>query len=717
MKRLIIYLAVIGFFLGGGHAPKAFALSFGAIEIKSKFGEKFKAEIELISAKGAAVDVSIGDPQVYQKLGLERAPILDTLSVQLPALNSRGKPVVRVNSSRPLFFPSFNLVVVAKHEGGTLFETFMISVDFKKNLSLRIQGRQKKEESGPGKAVPPPPQDLARPEPPSIQFQPPEPKERAMEVASLSEATSHASPKAPSVPQPALTQPGPSAPSRALPASLTPPRAPAPRARAPQKPVGYPHGKRPDSALAQDQVHRPFAPSNMTSVQDLPKPVVPAKTPVARKPIQITRNLPVKPLPQVPSVRKQERVARNFHKVRRGESLFSVAKHLRFEPTDRPRAAVAIWMDNQNQFINGNIHRVRRGAALNLDHLNARFAMVDRGAAIEILGRHWRERKSGRRQFVTPTAVTARVALKAPALPTLPANKSGKEAIFNMLQDWKVSWEQGDLPHHMAHFSKRAGRGPGLGYANLQAFKKRLFKRHNQVRIFIHRPNLQWKQGQLQVSFDQSFSSDKMESFGRKDITVIREKDQWKILREKFTVKDWAAKGKKSPGIFQAKTAAPGTQKRISPFVIHASSHRDYPTAIKVSNQLRKQGYSAYPSVIKAFNNQDIFRVFIGRYSDWNLVSEVTRDVRKLDISRTAVPLRSQYAILTGVYGTEAEAQQNVEMLRLKGFAPFMFMTGGNNFSNPTFQVLLGAYEKEAETNRISEKLAMLNIPYRLATP
>ena len=93
----------------------------------------------------------MGDLSDYQKLGLIRPSLVDSLTLEKPAVVSGVKKVIRISSKNPLFFPFFNLVILAKHNSGTLLENFLVTVDFQKGLVLNALGRKNK------KLIPSPP--------------------------------------------------------------------------------------------------------------------------------------------------------------------------------------------------------------------------------------------------------------------------------------------------------------------------------------------------------------------------------------------------------------------------------------------------------------------------------------------------------------------------------------------------------------------------------
>ena len=69
-------------------APPSFAFSVGDIKIKSKFGEIFDASFKISLDHDGAYEVVLGDLSDYQKLGLIRPSVLNSLTLGKPNVGS-----------------------------------------------------------------------------------------------------------------------------------------------------------------------------------------------------------------------------------------------------------------------------------------------------------------------------------------------------------------------------------------------------------------------------------------------------------------------------------------------------------------------------------------------------------------------------------------------------------------------------------------------------
>ena len=111
------------------------ALSIGAIEVKSSFNESFQAEIPVYADGQSGLEISIGSKDDYAKLGIERTDIVDSLSLNVEPFD-KDKIIIKLSSAKPINQPSFNLIIKATQNGGTILENYFLAVDFKKILSL-----------------------------------------------------------------------------------------------------------------------------------------------------------------------------------------------------------------------------------------------------------------------------------------------------------------------------------------------------------------------------------------------------------------------------------------------------------------------------------------------------------------------------------------------------------------------------------------------------
>src|SRR3989338_4329111 len=113
------------------------AFSIGAIEVKSSFNEGFNAEIPVYVDGQGGLEVSIGNGDDYARLGIKRHNIVDSLTLNVESVD-KDKAIVRISSTKPINQPSFNLIIKAVQNGGTILENYFLAIDFQKRLSLNL---------------------------------------------------------------------------------------------------------------------------------------------------------------------------------------------------------------------------------------------------------------------------------------------------------------------------------------------------------------------------------------------------------------------------------------------------------------------------------------------------------------------------------------------------------------------------------------------------
>jgi len=305
-------------------------------------------------------------------------------------------------------------------------------------------------------------------------------------------------------------------------------------------------------------------------------------------------------------------------------------------------------------------------------------------------------------------------------IPLPSEDEDEKKMIFEMLRDWKQTWESGDLDKHLTHFSNQSSSRLERDFSELRLLKKRMFARHNQVKLRIQQASLVLNEGQTMVSFGQSFSSGKMESYGRKDIGVVWEDGAWKILKEKFKVNEYLEKHESTFGdLTPAEDGDIFSRERTVsvPFVIHASSHLDYQTATQAVNQLRRSGFNAYSSPVNISRNRKIFRVYVGRFPSMDLARELASKLKGHAFTRYAIPVKYPYTFMMGEFGLAYEAETLILNLRSVGFSPLLFTFSEREFSNPRFRVFLGAFATENDAAKLSDELKAHDLSYKLVAP
>ncbi len=93
--------------------------------------------------------------------------------------------------------------------------------------------------------------------------------------------------------------------------------------------------------------------------------------------------------PAAPQAKAQKTV-----KILKGESLFRLAERLGYDKKDAVRFAAALWMNNVNAFVEGNMNGIQAGQVLNLNDLDEKIDSLDFAQAKKLVDQQWQEWKS-----------------------------------------------------------------------------------------------------------------------------------------------------------------------------------------------------------------------------------------------------------------------------------------------------------------------------------
>jgi cell division septation protein DedD len=129
------------------------------------------------------------------------------------------------------------------------------------------------------------------------------------------------------------------------------------------------------------------------------------------------------------------------------------------------------------------------------------------------------------------------------------------------------------------------------------------------------------------------------------------------------------------------------------PFVIHVFSHSNKPEAISTSNSLRKNGYNAYTAPVRVSIDIQIYRVYIGRFANWDHAHRVVQTLRGKRLVGYATAIPYPFTLRVGGVGSIVEAKELIEKLILKGISSFLSIKSGE-FEGIEFEVFVGAFKK-----------------------
>jgi hypothetical protein len=657
LKTGILISTVLAIFL---LASSAFAFSVGDIQIKSKFGEIFDASFEITLDHEGAYEVALGDSSDYKKLGLIRPPLVNLLTLNKPAVVSGVKRVIHISSQNPLFFPSFNLVILAKHNGGTLLENFLVTVDFQKGLALNALGKKKIKPAPPSKTD-------------TEKIKIPVEKEKA----------------------PQSDQ------SSGLPEQE--------EATVSQKPEVESNGP-PSTSFNKVSAVAPTAVVNRLQSRRMLSGAIWAVP---------KRVFPVTATPRTQGFSSPEKAADKQKKfedlqpedtllLAKGEGLFTVARKIEIKDIHPAQIAVALWMKNIDKFIYGNINGIQPNTRLDKSGIEKLVAKIDLKTAKNVLNGQLHEWKLTKRKPEEGGKTEASIQ----EIP-LPLERMDRLAsIFDWVSGWKSSWEENDIGKHISFYKEeKSGPSSSVPESPVRKKKKNLFFKYPNPRLSLASQNLISKQGVPWVVFEQHFFSESLKSRGTKEVRVVWENGTWKIAEEKFY-----AEKNEVIDMYDSLGRNNLLSESKFPFVIHASSHSNKPEAISTSNNLRGNGYDAYIAPVRVSKNIQIYRVYIGRFANWDQAYRVVQALRRKRLASHAAAIPYPFTLRVGEVDSIVKARQLIEKIRQIGVSSFLSVSSEES-EGIKFEVFVGAFKKPDNAIWLMKELEQGGFSFKQVSP
>lgn len=123
-------------------AGPAAALGLGQIQVKSRPGQPLLAEIPIISSDPAelqGLEVRLAPPETFARVGLQ-PPTGDVSGLRFePALDARGRPVIRVTSAAPLRQPLLSFLVEVNSNGIRVVREVSALLDAPRTMAAPLQ--------------------------------------------------------------------------------------------------------------------------------------------------------------------------------------------------------------------------------------------------------------------------------------------------------------------------------------------------------------------------------------------------------------------------------------------------------------------------------------------------------------------------------------------------------------------------------------------------
>ncbi len=669
------------------------AFSFGEIRLHSQFGDPFLAEVELFHEVGGVVEIEVGSPGDYQRLQLDRPALLDELNiVEIRRLDSNSV-LAQIASESPLFYPSFNLILKANHKGGTLLESYLITVDFQSSLSLGGSSTEK----DPSLEKPVEKEDGALVEAPG----PPLESKKSAEILAtkVSDEKNNAQTPMLSADVGKVTDnliskgPTPQKGNVTVDTPLSLIELESPRSFEAYTSIAI---QSPSPLVKKDlQLPLSFAegifprlpPGQMSS-----PPLVVIKKSTKSSAPGFVKSMPAK-IPE----ELDKAGAMNTLTVQWGESLSSIALKLDHKETMK-RVVVALWMDNRDSFIFGNMNGLKVKSVLKTDNLSERLKEVTDKEASRVYANQLREWK-----YLTNRGGSISILDKEP--PAMLLTGPSLTQTFSLLREWRSTWETADLERHWDLFSMGAS-------AKIKKYKEVMFRRHKEVQLAIGNTYLVLLTGGAGILFDQEFSSSSLSSVGQKEILLTPEKGAWKIREELFYLN--RSFRKKSRGEKQDLSIASEEGSKI-PYTVHLSSHANWEDALSEWKHLSKNGIQTFISPYSYGEGKKFFRILSGRFRDRNSAVRQANFLKGQGVR--AVPWLLPYVLKIDSYSSEKEANRKISELWKKGIPCFLLAKSQGGFTDIEFQVIFGSFEGEKDVANVGKELVNYGISYEVLQP
>ena len=471
-------------------ASTVFAFSTGNVQIKSKFGEVFDASFEVNLDHEGAYEVVLGDVSDYKKLGLVRPSLLNSLILEKPTVTTGLKKVIHISSQNPLFFPSFNLVILAKHNGGTLLENYLVTVDFQKGLAINVMGKKDK------KLLPPPKTK-------NTKIESPIEKGKALQLdLALSKQKEVIVPQKPQIESN-------SSPSISFNKKVV---AVAPTTAV----VNHLQSRRMLSGAIWAVPKRLASPNYRVQDFSMPEEVVEKQK-------------------GSEDLQSEDTVV-----LKKGEGLFAVARKMKIKDIHLARIVVALWMKNIDKFAYGNINGIQPDTLLDKSGIEKLAAKIDLQTVKSVLNGQLHEWKLIKRK---PDEVE-KVETSVQEIPLPVERLDNVASIFDWISGWKSSWEENDIGKHISFYQEKKSErkkklflkfpNPRLSLSSKQLILKQgmpwvVFEQHflseslksrGTKEIGVVRENGTWKIDKEKFYTEKTTVTDIHDSFRRKNISL-----------------------------------------------------------------------------------------------------------------------------------------------------------------------------------------------------
>ncbi|VAX24392.1 hypothetical protein MNBD_NITROSPINAE03-1024 [hydrothermal vent metagenome] len=371
----------------------------------------------------------------------------------------------------------------------------------------------------------------------------------------------------------------------------------------------------------------------------------------------------------------------NVYEVKKGDTLYKIAKKLGVSSKDYDRVVVALWRDNSRNFIKGNIHGLYNGRQLDFSHVNETASNISRAEAKKIIEDQWplwqsrAVADSAKTMGIDTSSRKPLIGIKAPAV-KLPFESE----ILSALTGWKKSFEKGDMAVHMKYYSDN--------YKNGEVTKQDL-------------SDVKYKQGFGESKIGVKFDDVKMiENNGVIEVVLPALKGSDKNMAKipgklYFAIENGRYRIVKETGGGEPSPVSDGKKAR-HPFILHIASFKKQEQAQKLVELLRQKGYNAFEVLSFVPGKGSWYRVAVARFTSVSEADMFSNTFKKNGLSRYARTLKLPYAIRIGDIVSSEKVEAKIEEYLRKGFSTYNVKEGLNGKAS----IFLGAFDSEKSATR-----------------
>jgi murein L,D-transpeptidase YafK len=127
---------------------------------------------------------------------------------------------------------------------------------------------------------------------------------------------------------------------------------------------------------------------------------------------------------------------------------------------------------------------------------------------------------------------TASKVNESPELKAKTTTRPG-EKLLVFVEKWRQAWQNKDLDVYMKCYSPTFTSG-NLDKNGWRVKKRFLNKKYRYIKVSIDNIIVEWTGTGANVTFSQTYESDKLKTSGTKSLTLIKDKDGWVIEKEKM---------------------------------------------------------------------------------------------------------------------------------------------------------------------------------------